>query len=455
MNYRDKLKAKAAGLIARLKEIGELELDRELTADEAKEFDDKTAELKGVKSKLDQLDEIEAAEEAVNRSVGRPVADETGNIAAVTCNPGTVPAEPKEKLTDAQTIGVCAWATARNKHYPAESPLAALDKFGFGEIAKACERTRNLIVENKAFESIGAGGGANTIFTPLSSEFIDFLRNETVIMRGSPLMVDLTNGALDITGGNVGVAGTYHAEGADLTYVQATTRKINLSAKHLGAITAISNYNIEISPLPIAQILGEDLLQGVTVSMDSAGLRGDGTGQNPTGLLSLTNAANKFAATGAAAPTIAQADTACRTAQLKLAAANIPKRRLRWIMCNRVHMYLKYLRDGNGNKAYPSLSESNPTWDGIPVLLSEQVPSNLGVGTNESEIYLVDFGHFLLGVARMLALKSSTEASYYDGVGTRSAFQRDQTVIRAMSSHDFELRYDKAASVVTAVQWGA
>jgi HK97 family phage major capsid protein len=189
--------------------------------------------------------------------------------------------------------------------------------------------------------------------------------------------------------------------------------------------------------------------------MDSAALRGDGSGANPTGLLSLTNAANKFAALGALAPTLAQLDTGKRTAQLRLAQANIPVRRRRWLMSNRVFMFLKDVRDSNGNKAYPSLENATPTWDGIPVLTSEQVPSNLGGTTDESEIYLVDFGHFLVGIARALVLNSSTEASYNDGVGVRSAFQRDQTVIRALASHDFDVRYDKASAVITGVRWGA
>jgi len=453
MNYRDKLKTKAAGLIARLKEIGEAELDRALTDVEVKEFEDKTAELKGVRAKLASLDEIEEAEEAVTKSVGRRPTDVTGNIDAVTRGAG-VPATVKEKLTDEQKVGLCGLASAVNKHNPMTSPLAALENAGFGELAKSCEETQKALIQVKAFEIVGPGPGANTVFTPLSTDFIDFLRNETVIMRGGPMVIDLSGGFLDIPGGNTPTTGAYLAEGADLAYTQATTRKINLTAKHVGAITAVSNWNLSSSSLPLATIIGTDLMQGVTIAMDNAGLRADGSGQNPTGIRSLLNAANVFAALGAAAPTLAQIDTGCRSAQLRLTQNNIPKRRLRWIMSSRSAMFLKYVRDGNGNKAYPSMSDANPTWDGIPVLVSEQVPSNLGVGTNESEIYLQDFGHFLVGIARALQMTSSTEASYNDGVGTRSAFQRDQTVIRAIASHDFDVRYDRCGAVITGVLWG-
>lgn len=448
---RDKLKAKSAELSARLKALAEIEADRELTAEEIAEFDAKEKDLAKVTSSIKRLETIEENEEIATKSVTRSTVSPT--IDAVTRGAG-VPATVKEKLTDAQVVGLCGMASAYNKHNPLVSPLAALDQHGFGELAKACEDTRNVLMQVKAFEIVGSGPGANTVFTPLSTDFIDFLRNETVIMRGGPTIVDLSNGYLDIPGGNAPTTGAYLAEGADLAYTQATTRKINLSAKHLGAITAVSNFNLAVSPLPLATIIGNDLMAGITIAMDNAGLRADGTGQNPTGLRSLINAANVFAALGAAAPTLAQLDTGCRTAQLRLAQNNIPKRRLRWIMSNRSLMFLKYVRDGNGNKAYPSLSDANPTWDGIPVLVSEQVPSNLGAGTNESEIYLVDFGHFLVGIARALQMSSSTEASYNDGVGTRSAFQRDQTVIRAISSHDFDIRYDRAGAVITGVLWG-
>lgn len=449
---RDKLKAKSAELSARLKELVEIEADRALTTEETAEFEAKEAELSRVTASIKRLETIEDNEETAARSVTRSAP--AGAIAAV-LSPTSVPATPKQKLTDAETVGLCGMASAFNKHNPMVSPLDALDKHGFGELAKACEETRNALLRVKAFEIVGPGPGANTVFTPLSTDFIDFLRNETVIMRGGPTMVDLSNGYLDIPGGNAPTTGAYLAEGADLAYTQATTRKINLTAKHLGAITAVSNFNLAVSPLPLAAIIGNDLLAGVTLAMDNAGLRGDGSGQNPTGLRSLINAANIFAALGGTSPTLANLDTGCRNAQLRLAQNNIPKRRLRWIMSNRSLMFLKYVRDGNGNKAYPSLSDANPTWDGIPVLVSEQVPSNLGAGTNESEIYLVDFGHFLVGIARALQMTSSTEASYNDGVGTRSAFQRDQTVIRAISSHDFDIRYDRAGAVITGVQWGA
>ena len=452
---RDKLKAKSAELTARLKALVEMEADKPLTAEEAAEFEAKEAELTRVTASLSRLDKIEDAEDTATKSVSRPARDVTGNIDAVTRG-NTVPAQAKsEELTDEQKVGLCAMASATNKHHPMISPLDALDKGGFGELAKACEETKKTLLRTKAFESIGSTTGANTIFTPMSTDFIDFLRNETVILRSQPLIIDLSAGSLDVPGGNAATSGSYHAEGAELAYTQATTREVNLVAKHVGAITAVSNFNLEISPLPLATIIGNDLMMGVTLAMDSAGLRGDGSGSNPTGLRSLINAANIFAATGGTAPTLAQIDTACRNAQLRVVQANIPMRRRRWIMSNRVFMFLKYVRDANGNKAYPSLSDANPTWDGYPVMLTEQVPSNLGAGTNESEIYFVDFGHYLVGIARALALKSSTEATYNDGGGQRNAFQRDQTVIRAMASHDFDVRYDRLGAVITGVQWGA
>jgi HK97 family phage major capsid protein len=467
MNLRDKLKAKMQTALDRQKALIKAaeEANRELNAEETTEFEQLGLDFETAEKSLSQLEKTEAAE---TRMKARHVADKkdvTGNIERAT--EGGTPSNGGEQLTPAgfygqrkltahERVGVVAWATAKNKHYPMQTPEQHLEEAGFQQIADECKAFKDFT--RKTFLTTGASAGANTIVTPLSSEFIEFLQNESIFMRGSPVQVDLSYGKLDIAAGNAKTTAGYAAEGAATNATEATTRKVALSAKHLTAITAIGNYNIEVSPLAVAAILGDELAMTMTLAMDAAGLRGDGTGDNPAGILSLVHASHKTAATATSTTaTYTQIDVDAKNMLTKAAASKVPIRRRRWLMCNRTFLYLSFLRDGNGNFVYPGLQLDTPVWHGrIPVLVSEQIPSNLGVGTNETELYLVDFGHVLMGIARSLTLKTSTEASYKNSGGTLvSAFAQDETVIRAMASHDFDLRHDKSCVVINEVKWGA
>lgn len=474
MNIRDKLRAKATAGAEKMKAMlakAETE-NRELTEAETAEFDAAEGEVKSAKAALARLERAESAETeargfgaAVEPAVPAVVRD----VTAVT--PARVPAAPAEKLTGKQIVGICAWGVARHKHSPMKSPLQHIEDAGFQQIADASRETDAKVkaaiiqsaglsgaMQTKALTTLVASELGNGVTTPLSTDFIETLRNESAFLSGGPVEMDMSFGSIDIPAGLAGATGTYGAEGADLPYTQMTTRKVSMSAKHLKAVTAINNYAISISPLAVASIVGDDLQMGVTLAMDAAGLRGDGTGANPAGILSLVAAAHKFAATAnTASPTYTAIDADAKTALTKIRSSNVPNRRRRWIMANRVFTYLQFLRDGNGNWVYPGLHLPVPVWHGnYPVTLSEQVPTNLGAGTDESEIYLVDFGHVLMGIARSLVLTASTEASYKNAGATLvSAFSLDETVIRAIASHDFDMRHDKAAVVITTVKWGS
>lgn len=464
MKLSDKIRLKMQTALDKQKAIlaaAEKDDNRALTDAETVEFDAETKAYESAEVELKRVEAMEAREADMKAREKAAKTDSTGRIDRVT-QPSPAPGGApfmfgQRELDGIERVGVAVWAAAKAKEYPSKTPFEWLDDAGLKTVADECRATRDWMRTNKAWLTTGATTGQNVIETPLSNDFIAWLGNSSAFLAGQPVPVDLSYGSLDISGGNGRSSGSYTAEGADIPYTEATTRKINLSAKHLRALTAIGNHAIEVSPLAIASLVGQELALSVTLSMDSAGLRGDGLSNNPAGLLSLINAAHKFAAANATAPTLAQVDADAKSALSKLATSNIPKVRRRWMMAARVKYYLQFLRDGNGNYVFPGLHGDNPTWvENIPVIVSEQIPTNLGAGTNESEIYLVDFGHVLMGTTRALTLKASTEASYKNSGGTLvSSFSLDETVIRATGSHDFDVRYDKCGVVLTAVKWGA
>lgn len=462
MDYLAKLKAAAEAAVKKMQDLLELagNEDRDLTAEEQTAFDAADAEAKKLLARAKTFEATAKAAADVGSitvpTVAKPT-DTTGAVKSVTDPVRAKVLTPD--LTGIQLVGVSAWATARAKHYPTKTAMQHIEEAGLQTVADSFRETKADFERNKAFLSTTVGGGDNVIFTPLSTDFIDFLRNQSVFLSAGPVELDMSYGSLAIPGGNAGAAAAYGAEGDAIGYTQATTRKVSMAAKHLRAITAISNYLIEVSPLAVASILGNDLAMSLRLGMDAAGLRGDGQSDNPAGIKSLLHADHTIDAPDENQPTYEEVDREVQRMFTLWRASNVPRIRPRWLMSSRTFTYLQFMRDGNGNLIYPGLSLDSPTWYNVPVSWSEQVPSTLGTGTDESELYLQDFGHVLMGITRAIRLASSTEASYFDGTSPtpvhRSAFANDETVIRGVASHDFDMRHTKSGVLLEKVKWGA
>jgi hypothetical protein len=67
----------------------------------------------------------------------------------------------------------------------------------------------------------------------------------------------------------------------------------------------------------------------------------------------------------------------------------------------------------------------------------------------------VNFDDCFIGDAMKIRIDVSNTAAYYDGSSVVATFSEDQTVIRAVSMHDFACRYDHSIAVLSGVDWGA
>jgi HK97 family phage major capsid protein len=133
---------------------------------------------------------------------------------------------------------------------------------------------------------------------------------------------------------------------------------------------------------------------------------------------------------------------------------DVPMVRPGWIMPPRSKNHLITLRDSNGNLIYPEIRNANPTIHTHPVFITNNIPQNLGAG-NETELYLVDASEVIFGEVAGLEIAVSPDASYTVSGNTFSAFQGDQTLMRATLRHDIALKHDVAVAVKIGVTWGA
>ena len=87
----------------------------------------------------------------------------------------------------------------------------------------------------------------------------------------------------------------------------------------------------------------------------------------------------------------------------------------------------------------------------IPFKLTSQIPRTLGAGSDESEVYLVDFADVIIGETTSFLIEASDTAAYHDGSNVVASFSMDQTVIRAIIEVDLGVRNAEAVEVLTDV----
>lgn len=305
-----------------------------------------------------------------------------------------------------------------------------------------------------ALSTVTPGSGGVLVPENFSTSVIESLRPKSVVRKMGAVSLPLNNGNLTMPRvlGNTQV--TYLGTEEDISVTDMQFGDLKLSAKKAAALVPISNDLLAyagVNPRIDAQV-STDLAVSMGLSEDLHFIRGAGTGSLPKGLRYWALPGNVSGAP--AGVTLAIVDLYLGSMMLRLEAANVDLAGCGWLMAPRTIRWLQSLRDGNGNKAYPEIDAG--MLKGYPYALTTQIPTNLGVGGNESEIYFVNFADCYIGEDTTLAIAISTEASYKDAGGnTVSAFQRDQTLIRVISKHDFGPRHVESISVGTGITWGA
>jgi HK97 family phage major capsid protein len=443
---REKLQARLKELAAALKAYSDKE---SLTAEELADMEAKTAEVAEVEKQLTALDNAEAAAARVAQPATAP---------AVTSEQERVAAEAKTKLITSHKIGLLA--TAMVATYVTDGVkgirpvMKTLDEHGFGELAREIEAGNFVGGKQRTLNSSNATAGGVLLPENMAPDIIDLLRPNNTFLQGEPIVLPMPNGTFKQPAAAAGATASYRGETRPVNVSQPSFKAINMSAKLLGGIVPLSNQLIRWS-LPNIQGWAEnDLSAAMGNAMDLACFRGDGANDTPLGITRIPGV-YRVAASGGTSPTVAQIEADAAKLELRMENANLPLLRVEWRMSPRTIKYLQNLRDGNGNRIYPELSAENPRWRMRPVRVTTQIPSNLGGTTDETEIYLVAFGHVLFGDSMAMQLAISGEATVVNGNQTINAFQDGVTVIKAEMEHDVDIRYVQAVNVLEGVRWGA
>lgn len=416
-------------MLAKLEAEGE-----ELTVEQIEQVSSLQTEFNGLSEKLCRAE----AAEKMQAATATQVVELKASAEFLTAPIAAQPAQPKVKGAGLARMATALVAANGNVH---EAAKIAADR-GYGD-----EVSMALTISS-------ASGGGVLVPEVFSTEVIELLQPKSVVRGMGAVSLPLNNGNMTLPRLKSGAVAGYIGTDDDIPTTEQTFEDLKLSAKKLAAMVPISNDLIAYSGVNpnVDRIVVNDLTTSIGLREDLAFIRGDGTAGTPKGLLHWALGSSKITAgTGA---TIQDVETDLSKMLLCLQNANSYFISVGWLMSPRTMTYLESMRDGNGNKVYPELAQG--TLKGYPFRTTTQIPDNLGGGGNESEIYLVDFSDCFIGEAATLKIDISKEATYKDSGGNViSAFQRDQTLVRVITQHDFGPRHQENIVVLSEVKWGA
>ncbi|OIQ32311.1 MAG: phage capsid protein [Alphaproteobacteria bacterium MedPE-SWcel] len=430
-DLRRMLKAAADAMGDKAKAIEDLEsasdVDAEALAAAVAAFETAEGDFKALQLRVSRAEAVERAKAATATSE----VDATGSAA-----PQAAPALPKDPEHEGIEVGFMAHALI-NARGDRDRAAARLDQDGHSGISAAL---------SGASES----AGGVTLPRPQAQQVIGLLRPRVTVRASGARLHDMPAGELRNARQATPASAAYGAENAAMVESEPTFDKVEEKFRKLTSLVPVGNSLLRHSTASIAMMVRDSIILEMGLKNDLAFLRFDGTGNLPKGLRQWVLAANWQAAVGSD-PAVVEA--AIRRIKSRVEDANVAMVSPGWIMRASAKNFLASLRWANGFKVFPSIDDSG-TLHGYPIRTTSQIPDNLGVGGDETEIYFADFAEIMIGDAMQITFGSSSEASYVNQAGdTVSAFQRDLTLMRAIAEHDMAPMHDEAIAGLNGVGW--
>jgi len=294
--------------------------------------------------------------------------------------------------------------------------------------------------------------GGSTVREDMAEEIIDLLRPASVVRRAGPRMVTIPRGNFGMDKLTAGATATWGEEGTNTNASQQKTGQIKLVAHKLTVIIPVTNELLRYTSGKAMQLAQNDALRIMGTTEDVAFLRGSGTLSQPKGMRNHALAGNVFATAGA---TAANVESDVNIMITNLEGKDIGMVKPAWFGVPRSRGNIGALREAaGGNRVFPEMRGSTPLLEGHPWWSTNNIPSNLGGGSNETEILLADMEDQLIANVDEITLAVVDGAAYLDSTGTLlSGFSRNETVIRMVLHVDFATLHSESISVMTGVTY--
>lgn len=116
--------------------------------------------------------------------------------------------------------------------------------------------------------------------------------------------------------------------------------------------------------------------------------------------------------------------------------------------------FLQETRD-NGQLVFPETLSEQPMLRGSPVGITNNIPNNLGAGSDETRIYYTAMDEVILGEVQGVIIRATDSGQFVDpndGV-TKDAFSHGVMLLQILIGVDLIVRHAESISVLQAVTW--
>lgn len=251
------------------------------------------------------------------------------------------------------------------------------------EVKEMADFIKDVSFGKKAIDG-QSGSFGNAVPTKLADMILEKLDKEAIIRKYA--FVFKMAGKFQLPKEGTAVTSYWVGQNASITESNPTLDKDNLDDYYLATRVIIPRGLLNSSPLNIVNYVTNLCVRSITNTEETAFVAGDGSGK-PKGIRATTLSAGNIKAQAGAG--LAYKDVTNLTLALK------PQYRKNAVYLTSTAGILALMNVLDDNKR-PIFDLSSMTLLGKPLLESLDIPSNLGTGTNETEIFFGDLQYYYI-----------------------------------------------------------
>lgn len=314
-------------------------------------------------------------------------------------------------------------------------------KFGDAEMAR----------EFKALSVTSSTDGGYLVPEVYANEIIELLYPATVIYSLGARRLGMANGNLNIPKLKTGSRALFTGENRAIPKTTPKFGNLKLSAKKLTALIPMSNDLLRSTNFDNDVIVGQDITKQMALGVDWGALMGNGGEFQPLGITMNKNVLNLD--TTSIGEEYASKDGVLTAAFPNYLVASVLKNNvyadgLGFVFNTSVEQFFKSLRDNVGGFIFAEEMNKNGTLVGYPYRTTNLIETVGG----KTKIIFGNWNDLVIGEQGALEIETSREGSWTDDSGNLiSAFENDQTIVRAINIVDTGLRHDESFAVASKV----
>lgn len=458
----------------KLQDLAQKSIDegRSMNTGEAEEFDTLEGEVKTIDADIERLTRLEAVQARAAQPVS-PIAAKAASepAEAITRARGGIVVRSTEQKLEPGILfarhAMCVFAARGNRreaayiareHYGEESPVAKALQFAGSRSLEAVIKA----AVDAATTTDATWASPLVEYNQYAGDFVEFLRPRTIIGRfgqGNIPSLRRIPFNVHIRGATSGGTGYWVGQGKAKPVTAFGFNDTYHGWFKVAGITVATDELMRFSD-PAAETLFRDMLVDALVErMDTDFVDPDFAGVANVAPASITNGITAIPSSGNTAAAI-RADLNALWAASDDANHNFTAPV--YVMRGSTARAVSSLTNTLGQKEFPDLTPQGGSIDGVPVIVSNYVPTTSG-GTfvmlmDAANIYLSDDGQATVDFSNEASIQMADDPTNASDPATPttlvSMFQTDSTAIRAHRFINWSRRRETAVAVLSDVNWG-